>query len=430
MAPGGRFFVALGALLAVVAGAGVAYVVGPKLAGEPEPFVKHPPTELRLDRSDRAFPLAGVIEVNGTPLAGATIAAGTQTATTDETGTFSFESVSLGTVTVTRPGYLPAEIDVDGTVEEIDVTMEPRVVRGLFVSFAKLASDSQFEDLIHLADTTTVNSFVFEVKGDWDGGYVYYDTQVQAAKDANAVRVKYDIDERLTETHDAGLYAIARVPAFISSAYTAKFPDHAILGQYLDPGNRDAWEYPLALAVETCEMGFDEIQFDYVRYPESYPRALAPNQDARVANIKAFLQEAADRLHPLGCALSADTFGIVNVEKNDQGIGQLLEEVAIPLDVDSPMLYPSQWSDIGSLIGVSNPAANPHDTIAAILDIMLPRVPDTVIVRPFLQAYSYSATSILAEIRACEERGLGWLLWNVAGNYDAAALPVGTTGDG
>ena len=308
--------------------------------------------------------------------------------------------------------------------------MNVMVVRGLFAAWTKLADDAGFQGLLDIAATTTVNALVFEVKGDWDGGYVYYDTKVPAAATANAIRVKFDVAARLQQMKDAGLYSIARIPAFISSAYTAAFPANAILGQYLDPGNKAAWEYPLSLAVETCKLGFDEVEFDYVRYPESYPHALAPNQAARVANIKAFLQEAADRLHPLGCAVSADTFGIVNVAKDDQGIGQLIEEVTKPLDVNSPMIYPAQWSGLGGTLGVNDPVGHPKATVGAVLDSVMPRVAPGTVVRPFLQAYSYSDASILQEIDAADQRGVGWLLWNVAGNYSAAALPPGTTGSG
>lgn len=429
---GGRILTAVGGLVALGVGAGGAYFAtgGGHAVAHVDITHKSQPESLTVVRTERAHPVSGVVTGGGVPLAFATVTAGETSVMTDSTGAFSFSNAPLGTINIRRPGYVTVDVPFDGSTEVADVALDVKVVRGIFVGFAKLSDDAQFQGLIDLADTTTVNGFIFEVKGDWDGGYVYYDTKVAAAATAEAVRVKYDVSERLTQAKDAGLYTIARVPTFISSAYTAAFPAHAILGQYLDPGNRDAWEYPLALAVETCQLGFDEVQFDYVRYPENYPHSLAPNQDARVANIRGFLEEAANRLHPLGCAVSADTFGIVNVATNDQGIGQLIEEVTKPLDVNSPMIYPEQWGNLGGTLGVVSPATHPNATVGAVLDKVIPRVAAGVTVRPFLQAYSLSAASVAAEIAAAEDRGLGWLLWNFAGNYSADALPAGTTGSG
>lgn len=422
----------LGGLVAVAVGGGAMYAFGPA-AGGGEPTVhavKQPPEALRLDRTDRAFPLTGTVTAEGIPLDDATITVGEQSVTTDETGTFSLGYVPLGPVTVSRPAFLPTEFTFDGTAADTEVALEGRVVRALYVPPVVAGDDADFQALVDLASITSVNAFVFDTKGDHDGGYVFYETEVQAANDAGAVRVWYDPETRLQQVHDAGMYAITRIPAFISSKYTAKYPEHRLVTQYLDPGNRAAWEYPLNLAVEACTLGFDEIQFDYVRYPESYNKAVAPNQDARVANIKAFLEEAVVRLHPLGCAVSADVFGIVNVANDDQGIGQLIDEISIPLDVYSPMIYPEQWSNIGSLIGIAQPTSNPGGTVGAVLDAASPRIAEGVLIRPFLQAYSLKSSGIAAEIAAAEERGCGWLLWNVAGNYSADALPAGTTGVG
>ncbi len=434
MGTGGRVGVALGAVCALVLGAGGMYMFGPGIrAGEVDHEHKQPPAELRLDRSDRAYPLSGVVtNIDGLPLADAKVEAGGESVTTDATGAFAFSAVPFGSVTVTRPGYVTTEYDFDGSVTEHDIPLEVRIVKALFVSWDKLASDSGFQQFLDVAATTTVNGLVFEVKDDLNGGWVYYDSKVPAAISSGSVKVEYDISTRLQQAQAAGLYTIARIPAFASKQFTAAFPDLQIIKGFLDPRNPAAWEYPLALAVETCELGFDEIQFDYVRYPSGYAHSLAPDQATRVANIEGFLREAENRLHPRGCAVAADTFGIIQISAGDEGIGQKLEETTAAIDVHTPMIYPQdQWANLGGSIGVTNPATHPKAAVGAILDMAMPRTAPGVVTRPLLQAFGIASSDVLAEIQAAEERGLGWVLWNFVGNlYFADILPAGTTGAG
>jgi len=433
MGKGGRALVAFGCVASLALGAGGAYFFGP-LGGtnDTEHITKVPPSELRIERSERAYPLSGVILADGVPMDDATVTAGGQSIVTDETGAFSFAHAPVGVITVSRPAYETLEYQFDGSVEEVDLTIEPVIVKALFADWATLASDTKFSDMLDIAATTTVNGLVFEVKDDLNGGWVYYDSQVPAAIDSGSVLVKYDVEARLGQAQADGLYTIARIPAFASKQFTATYPDLKIKNGFLDPRNPEAWEYPLALAVEACGFGFDEIQFDYVRFPEGYDHSLAPNQADRVAYIQGFLEEASERLHPLGCAVSADTFGIIQVTDGDEGIGQKVEETTSALDAHSPMIYPAdQWGGLGGYIGIANPPANPGDTVAAILDISLPRTEPGVITRPLLQGFSVSSSAVIAQIRSCEDRGLGWIIWNFLGNiYFENSLPDGTTGRG
>lgn len=433
--------VALGGMASLALGAGSAFFLGPILKGEDTGHVsKVPPAELRLERSERSFPVSGAVMAGGVPLDDATVAAGGQSVYTDETGSFSFEHIPLGTITVTRPGYLPSEYVFDGSVEEVDIPLEQRIVRGLRVPPLVAKDDTLYQAMLDLAARTSVNTFVFDTKGDYDyggannRGIVFYETEVEAAQAPGLVVVWYDPVQRLQQAKDAGLYTITRIPAFISYNYVTAYPEHKLVGQYLDPGNRDAWEYPLDLAVEACGLGFDEIQFDYVRYPdgqaatEARRLGLVPDEATRVANIQAFLQEASDRLHPLGCAVSASIFGIVNMEDDDAGLGQKIEEISVPLDVYVPMIYPEQWPS--GYFGFNPPSDHPGEVVGTVLDSATPRLAPGTIVRPLLQAYSFTPAEILAEIQAAEDRGFGWQLWNMDGIYDESSLPPGTTGAG
>lgn len=440
MASGGRVRMLLGGVVAVAVGAGGMYLVGPALGmgATAEHVRKDPPAQLRLERTDRAYPLTGIVtNDSGVPLADAVVEVGGESVTTDAEGTFSFEAVPLGSITVTRPGYRPADYTFDGSVEEADIAMEVRIVRGIRVPPIVAGNDTSFQEMLDIAATTTVNAFVFDTKGDYDGGYVFYDTQVSAAVDGGLVRVAYDPVQRLQQTHDAGLYAVTRIPTFISSAYTAAYPENKLVTQFLDPGNRNAWQYPLDLAVEACQLGFDEIQFDYIRYPDGYASTQARNlgktpsdQATRVANISGFLDEARSLLHPLGCAVSADIFGIINMAKNDQYLGQLVEETSQHVDDYVPMIYPSQWDADPGWFGYDVPSQHPKEVVGAVLDSAISRVAPGTIIRPLLQGYSLSSSKIFAEISAAEERGLGWQVWNMDGVYNVNSFPAGTTGEG
>jgi len=204
--------------------------------------------------------------------------------------------------------------------------------------------------------------------------------------------------------------------------------DHGtLIHRWIDPRDPQNWEYPLGLAVEACELGFDEIQFDYVRFPAGSTAAAAqarnPTTEAeRLAAIQGYLAEARSRLHPLGCALSADIFGIVLSAPNDQGIGQRPEEVSQVVDAVSPMVYPSHYSN--GWLGFDDPNDHPGPVTADALDDGTPRLTSPALMRPWLQAFWWTNSQIAASIAEAEKRGVGWILWNAAGNYGESALPA------
>ena len=145
------------------------------------------------------------------------------------------------------------------------------------------------------------------------------------------------------------MYAITRLVTFEDQVWVTADPDAKLAGLWIDATNPENWEYPLAIAVEACQLGFDEIQFDYVRFPAGRTAEAAQARrpltaDERVAAIAAFLTEARTRIHAAGCALSADIFAIVVSSPTDEGIGQRPEELSAAVDAISPMVYPSHYS--------------------------------------------------------------------------------------
>jgi len=315
-------------------------------------------------------------------------------------------------------------LEWDGTEQLLKVSLDPIVSKAIRAAAPVVQDDDRFQDLLDLAAATAVDALVFDTKK--EGGGVLYDTAVEEAHDIGAASALYDPRQRIAQAHEAGLYTITRIVSFEDPIRVAARPEYKLAGAWIDMTNPETWEYPLALGVEACELGFDEIQFDYVRFPtgrtsvqsaQSHPT----DADERIAIIAAFLTEARDRLHPMGCAVAADVFAIVFSAPNDQGIGQRPEDLSGIVDVLSPMIYPSHYSD--GWLGYSDPNDYPGEVTAGALDDGVPRVGRGTLVRPWLQAFSWTDAEILESIAAAERRGLGWMLWHSGGNYDATALP-------
>jgi len=181
----------------------------------------------------------------------------------------------------------------------------------------------------------------------------------------------------------------------------------------------------LDLAAEACEIGFDEIQFDYVRYPTGRAAEVSGqhelSQEQRTSAVAGFLAEARQTLHPLGCAVSAAVFGIVMSVPDDQGLGQRPEEVSIQVDTLSPMVYPSHYSD--GWLGFDDPNDHPYDVTTDAIGDAMARMTAGSSLRPYLQAFWWTNEQIRTSIQAAEDAGVGWMLWNIASNFDREALP-------
>ena len=365
-----------------------------------------------------------VFGVGGDPLHGATVTVGDSEVITGARGVFSFPPVALAPIEIVRPAYRTVVIDWDGSPDTVPVTMEPIVAKALRVASETVRDDDRFQKLLDLAAASAVDALVFDTKQ--EGGTVLYNTAVREAHDIGAVLDIYDPAQRIAQAHDAGLYTITRVVSFEDTIRAKKRPEYKLAGAWINVTNPDTWEYPIDLGVEACELGFDEIQFDYVRFPTGQASVQSAKShpttgEERVATIAAFLKEARDRIHPLGCAVAAAVFAIVFSAPNDQGIGQRPEDLSGIVDVLSPMIYPSHYGN--GWLGFADPNDYPGEVTAGALDDGMPRVGGGTIVRPWLQAFWWTDAQIREAIDVTESRGLGWMLWNAAGNYDVDALP-------
>ena len=167
-------------------------------------------------------------------------------------------------------------------------------------------------------------------------------------------------------------------------------------------------------------MGFNEIQFDYIRYPDSNYKHMvfkeSSDYENRVKTINTFLSKATELLHNEGCLVSADIFGYVLTNKLDGGIGQNLESIIKNVDFISPMVYPSHYSN--NSFGYTNPNDHPYEIVSAALSDGLERGVSERQLRPFLQGFWHTIKDVQDNIKAAENKKLDWLIWNNSSVYE------------
>lgn len=364
-----------------------------------------------------------VTQVDGSPIARAFVTMGDRRQVSGPDGWFSFETPSPGPMTVSKPGWSSVDVEWGDATTFYEAIITPVTIRGLRVASHAAGDDGTFNRLLTLADDTAVNALVFDTKQ--DDGKVVYDTTVQAAHEIGAVDVFYDPAERIAQAHEHNLYTVTRIVSFGDPIRASAYPDEQLTGQWLDPSSKSARRYILDLAAEACELGFDEIQFDYVRYPSGRTAEVSGQRDLtqeqRLEAVSGFLSDSRELLHPMGCAVSAAVFGIVVSSLDDQGIGQRPEEISAQVDTFTPMVYPSHYSN--GWLGFDDPNEHPYDVTADAIDDTMPRLHEGTRLRPYLQAFWWTNAQIRNSIQAAEDAEVGWLLWNILSNFDREALP-------
>jgi len=302
-------------------------------------------------------------------------------------------------------------------------------VKGIYLSGYHFLIEEKIIPIKEIISNTVVNTLVLDVKT--DNGHILYDSQIKEVDQLNNERIKYDKKTLKAFKEEFDIYLIGRIVAFQDPLFSRKYTESAIIdvatnspyfqnGQYfLDPSDNKSREYILNIAVEACLLGFDEIQFDYIRYPDTSYQGLIYDEKSsfenRTNNINSFLQNATDILHDIGCLTSADIFGYVLNAKNDNGIGQYLETIVNTVDFISPMVYPSHYSK-GSF-GYNNPNNFPYEVVTAALDAGLARGVEEQSLRPFLQGFWHSSEDVRLNIKAAEDKSLSWIIWNNSSVY-------------
>ena len=386
---------------------------------------------------------------SGVPLPGTSIWAGAVQAVADADGRFSLELApgsSPATAIVKLPGYERKLLPVTGG--ESTIKLRPQVVRAAYLTYYGIADRRIRERVLDLAGRTELNAVVIDVKG--DRGLIPYRTEVPAAVEAGAVGpvVIKDFDALIASLKAQGIYTIARIVTFKDNVLANHRKDLAIIDTrtgrpwldneklaWVDPFREEVWDYTIAIAKEAAAKGFDEIQFDYTRFPTdgklSAARYSRPNNSTtRLPTIAAFLAKARRELGPTGVFLAADLFGYTAFNANDTDIGQRIEELAPYLDYICPMVYPSGYH-LG-IPGYRNPVTHPFEVVRETVRLIRQRSQHaTVQVRPWIQDFRdyafdrrvFGVREIRAQMRGAAEGGaIGWMLWNPRNDYTAEAL--------
>jgi hypothetical protein len=375
----------------------------------------------------------------GNGVIGATVTVGDREAQTIEFGGFEIVAAPPGEVTVSKSSWEDETFVWDGADGRVDVEMEPFIVRGLRVYGFTAEDDETFDELLRIADQTAVNALVFDTKS--EGGEVLYRSQNEDAFKSEAILNLYDVEQRLAQAKAHGLYTITRIVTFQDFFMANYKPEHAITNSetgepwtnwsglgWMDPTDPGAWDYPIDLGIEACRLGFDEIQFDYVRFPTDgdlsttvYDDPGVTTEEGRVEAVSGFLAEARRRINDAGCAVSADIFAIVLSVTNDQGLGQKIEELSWSVDALSPMVYPSHYTD--GWLGFDDPNAHPSEVVGEALTKGVNRSEGGALIRPWLQGFSWTTEQVQESIMKAEELASGWMLWNVLSEYELEWIP-------
>ncbi|MGE5601975.1 MAG: putative glycoside hydrolase [Nitrososphaerales archaeon] len=346
---------------------------------------------------------------------------------------------------------LPSRAAQPAPAGEIDRT---GYIKGIYVSAAAMGDATFMAHVKDLLENTELNAVVLDYKS--DRGYISFPTTVPLAEaiGADAEPQVKDPAAFLAWFKQRNVYTIARIPAFKDNVLTKAYPGWAIVdaatgGVWRDQekmgwvdGNRtEAWDYNVDLAREAAGYGFDEVQFDYVRFPtDGNVRGAIYSKDNtydnRVAAIAGFLGRASDALHPLGKKVSADIFGYTPWVADDLGIGQHIEVIAPNVDVLSPMVYPSTFADgmPGEDPKFSNAIAYPYEVVNKSTERAVRRAKEVnprIEIRPWLQDFkdyafdyrTYTPYEIRRQMDAARDAGArGWLLWDPAVGYTREAL--------
>ena len=316
------------------------------------------------------------------------------------------------------------------------------VIRALYLNRFAAQSARKMRHMLAIADSTEINGFVVDMKDEFGLNY----------RSANPAFRKYEGSGRgivgnvkaLVDTLKAHkIVPIARLVAFKDPVAAEANPDWTIRREdgstwrdkeqlaWVNAHNKEVWEYNLGVAEELVKLGFEEIQWDYIRFPEPYrslPKQVFPGATlSKPDALAAFLKEAQQRLSQLGARNTADIFGLVTTVRGALEVGQQWEKLSANVDVLLPMVYPSHYPR--GAFGIARPNAEPYNILKIALDTA--RVRDEKLgvkraehVRPWIQAFSlgepkYGPEQIAAQKKAIYDAGYrGWVLWSPGSLYD------------
>ncbi len=323
----------------------------------------------------------------------------------------------------------------------------PDIVKGIYMTSWVAGTNSLRSKIISLIDTTEANTIIIDIK-DYTGKVSFHmpDEKLEATG-AMENRIR-DIANLIDELHAKHIYVIGRIAVFQDPYFGKAHPEALVKKSsdktvpwgdkkgihWLDAGSEDVWNYVAAIGDDSYVMGFDEINFDYIRFPSDgnmkdiwYPISEGKSKTEVMNSFFTFLDT---HFHEQHIPISADVFGMTTTATDDLGIGQLFENAVAHFDFVAPMVYPSHYPPTWN--GFKNPADHPKEVITISMASAAKRVtaagkdPNKVL-RPWLQDFDlgakYTAEMVRAQIDAGNALGLdSWMLWDASNTYTESAL--------
>ncbi len=332
----------------------------------------------------------------------------------------------------------------------------PESVKAIYMTACAASSRSFRNGLVQLVEDTEINSIVLNIKD--ETGKIAFDVGNEDLQDAVAVLNNgeckiQDIKGLIKDWHNRGIYVIGRLPVFQDLYMTKKRPDLAVKREsdgevwrdrkgisWLDAGSKEVWDYVVAIGLESYRLGFDELNFDYIRFPSDgnmrdiyYPfseeTVMADPDLGKAKVMRKFFSYLNKNLKETGVVLSADLFGMVTTNPDDLNIGQILEYAAPYFDYVSPMVYPSHYP--WGFNGWENPNNYPYEIVKFSMDSAVEKLNNAstspLKLRPWLQDFDYGGDydieEVKAQIQATYDAGLtSWMLWSASNRYTRGAL--------
>ena len=354
--------------------------------------------------------------------------------------TFTESSKNLGLVSTSTPEkiFTPSYVKT------------PEPLKAIYMTSWVAGTKNMRDSLVNIIDTTEVNSIVIDIK-DYSGKIVFTLDGNKKLKDFGSEEVRiHDMQDFIESLHKKGVYVIGRVAVFQDAYFVKHRPDLAVKNangsavwkdrkgiSWIDAGAREYWDYVIEVAKESHKIGFDEINFDYIRFPSdgnmkdiSFPVSSSTPKSIALKNFFAYLHE---HLKDTGLKTSADLFGMTTTATDDMGIGQIFEDTLPYFDYVMPMVYPSHYPP--SFMNYKNPAQHPYEVIQFTMKSAVDRREalasstgqSLAQLRPWLQDFDlgadYGAEEVRTQIKATYDVGLtSWALWSASNKYTIGAL--------
>ncbi len=354
----------------------------------------------------------------------------------------------------------PARPSENITTSNIQHVPPPKSIKGIYMTSWVVTNIPWRNRLADFIDQSELNAVVIDIK-DYSG-FITFDTQDDQIKRLGVEEVRNpDLKQFIHQLHQKNIYVIARITVFQDPYYAKLYPKQAVQTRsgtlwqdrnglhYIDPGSIQYWDYIVRLAKAAERIGFDELNFDYVRYPTdgnmadirypisgptlSTPLPKTPSGDSPFKTqkewvLRSFFAYLRANTQSLGIPISADLFGMTMTASDDVTIGQTLEGAAPYFDYICPMVYPSHYPK--GFNGYTNPADHPYALIHHVMTagaIRMKKINQPVSkLRPWLQDFNlgatYDDTKVRAQIDATNAAGISsWLMWDARNRYTKSA---------